>query len=96
MYRLEQTDQFLEWMDSLRDAKAQSIISRRLVRVSSGLLGDIRTVGDGISEIRIDYGPGYRLYFTMRQQVLIVLLCGSDKGDQRRAIKLAKDLAQSV
>jgi putative addiction module killer protein len=68
----------------------------RIARVESGLLGDWKTVGDGVSEMRVDYGPGYRLYYTMRGQVMVILLCGSEKRDQDRAIKLAKALAKEI
>ena len=71
-------------------------IATRLVRIQSGLLGDWKTVSDGVSEIRIDYGPGYRLYYTIRGQVIVILLCGSDKRGQDRAIKLAKRLVKDV
>lgn len=76
--------------------RAVEKIAGRLVRIQSGLLGDWKPVGDGVSEIRIDYGPGYRLYYTMRGQVLVILLCGSDKSEQKRAIRLAKELAKTV
>lgn len=93
MYRIEQTADFASWLDGLRDARAQAVIATRLVRIQSGLLGDRKSVGDAVSEVRIDYGPGYRLYYTMRKQVVVILLCGSDKRGQGRAIKLAKRLA---
>jgi putative addiction module killer protein len=67
-----------------------------MVRIEEGLLGDRKTVGDGVSEIRIDHGPGYRLYYTMRGQVVVILPCGSDKRDQDKAIRLAKELAKQV
>ena len=66
------------------------------MRIEAGLLGDWKTVGDGVSEIRIDYGPGYRLYYTMREQVIVILLCGSDKSEQRMAIRKAKALVKKV
>lgn len=68
----------------------------RIRRVETGLLGDWKTVGDGVSELRVDHGPGYRLYYTMRGDILVILLCGSDKSDQDRAIRLAKELAKQV
>lgn len=96
MFRIEQTDEFTSWLDGLRDRKAQVTIARRLLRIEAGLLGDWKTVGDGVSEIRIDHGPGYRLYYTMREQVIVILLCGSDKRDQDKAMKLAKKLAKNI
>ncbi|MCC6926478.1 type II toxin-antitoxin system RelE/ParE family toxin [Novosphingobium sp.] len=94
MYNLEQTAEFAAWLDALRDQRAQTAIATRLVRIQSGLLGDWKTVGNGVSEVRIDYGPGYRLYYTIRDQTVVILLCGSDKRGQDRAIKLAQRLAK--
>jgi putative addiction module killer protein len=96
MYRIERTIVFDRWLNGLRDRMAQKRIAMRVTRIESGLLGDWKTVGDGVSELRIDYGPGYRIYFTLRDQVIIILLCGSDKGDQDRVIKQAKELAKIV
>ena len=96
MYRVEQTDEFAAWLEGLRDQRAQTVIATRVLRIQSGLLGDWKTVSDGVSEIRIDYGPGYRLYFTMRNQIIVILLCGSDKHGQDRAIKLAKRLVKDL
>lgn len=96
MYRVEQTTDFENWLDGLRDRMAQKRIAMRIARIETGLLGDRKPVGDGVSELRIDYGPGYRLYYTMREQVVIILLCGSDKSDQERAIKRAKELANRI
>jgi putative addiction module killer protein len=96
MFQVEQTAEFSEWLDGLRDKRALEKIAMRLVRIQSGLLGDWKTVGDGVSELRVDYGPGYRLYYALREQVVVILLCGSDKRDQKRAVKLAKELAKTV
>lgn len=96
MFRIEQTAEFAEWLDGLRDKRAVEKIAMRLVRIQSGLFGDWKTVGDGVSELRVDYGPGYRLYYTLREQVVVILLCGSDKRDQKRAVRLAKELAKTV
>ena len=96
MYRVERTVEFESWLDGLRDRRAKEKIATRLVRVESGLLGDWKPVGDGVSELRIDYGPGYRLYYTIRGQVIVILLCGSDKHGQGRAVVLAKGLAKSI
>ncbi len=94
MYEIKKTAEFESWLDGLRDDMAKAKIATRLVRIESGLLGDRKTVGDGVSEIRIDHGPGYRIYYTIRARVIVILLCGSDKRDQNRAIKLAKELAR--
>lgn len=98
MYRVEKTETFESWLDGLRDrrARARARIAQRLLRVEEGLLGDFRSLGDGVSELRIDYGPGYRLYFTIRGKVVIILLCGSNKRDQRAAIRAAKDMAREA
>ncbi len=96
MFEVVQTEEFEAWLDDLRDAQAQTRIAKRIVRVQSGLLGDVEPVGDGVSELRIHYGPGYRLYFVTRQQVVIILLCGGDKGSQARDIARAKEMAKEV
>jgi putative addiction module killer protein len=96
MYRVERTEEFDQWLLGLRDITARERIATRIVRIESGLLGDWKTLGNGVSELRIDHGPGYRLYYTMRDQVIVILLCGSDKRDQDRAIKLAKELAKEI
>jgi putative addiction module killer protein len=87
---------FETWLNGLRDQVAKKRISMRIRRVESGLLGDWKTVHEGASELRIDYGPGYRLYYTIRGRVIVILLCGSAKRDQARAIKLAKVLAKEI
>ena len=96
MLEIRQTDAFGDWLDGLRDKKAQERISMRLIRVAAGLLGDTRSVGGGVSELRIDHGPGYRVYFARREEAIIVLLCGGDKGSQQRDIRAAKALAKDL
>lgn len=87
--------EFAQWLDSLRDDRAQARIQTRIDRLALGLFGDVKPVGSGVSEIRIDYGPGYRLYFVQKGRDLIILLAGGDKRTQdrdiRRAIALARD-----
>ena len=90
---IKQTDTFRKWERTLGDQKARALIAARLNRIAYGLLGDVKSVGDGISEIRIHHGPGYRIYFTRRGHEIIVLLCGGDKGTQKRDIAAAKALA---
>lgn len=92
----QQTPAFAEWFESLRDRKAKSKIAGRIARIEIGLMGDVKSVGGGVSEVRIDFGPGYRLYFTRRGEQLIILLVGGDKSSQRRDIQLAKDLAAQI
>ncbi|KKC24838.1 type II toxin-antitoxin system RelE/ParE family toxin [Sphingomonas sp. SRS2] len=91
-----QTPQFAKWIDGLKDRKAQAVIRIRIVRVEAGLLGDVKSVGDGVSELRIAFGPGYRVYFTRRGDELIILLNGGDKGSQSRDIEAAKKLAAQI
>ena len=93
MYRVDRTEEFDAWLDGLRDRSAQKRIALRIRRIETGLLGDWKPLGDGVSEIRVDVGAGYRLYYTMRERVIVILLCGSDKSDQNRAIKRAKELS---
>lgn len=96
VFEVRQTAIFRDWLDGLSDARAQARIASRLVRLEAGLLGDTKSVHDGVSEMRIDYGPGYRVYFTMRGRIVIVLLCGGDKQSQKRDIARAKEIAKNV
>ena len=86
---------FLKWLRGLKDLRAQERIAQRIARVQAGLLGDAKFF-DGIGELRIDHGPGYRLYFVQRGKVLIILLCGGDKGSQSRDIQRAKEIARDM
>lgn len=96
IWEIGRTPIFDQWLEKLRDRTARAIISRRIDRVAEGNLGDVKSLGDGISEIRVDHGPGYRVYFTRRGKVLIVLLCGGDKGSQTRDVARAKLLAAEI
>jgi putative addiction module killer protein len=87
---------FSEWLSALRDAKAKARIAIRIERLKSGNPGDCKSVGGGVHELRIDYGPGYRVYFTRRGNTIVVLLCGGDKSTQARDIDRAQHLAQEV
>ncbi|AIK40844.1 MULTISPECIES: type II toxin-antitoxin system RelE/ParE family toxin [Brucella] len=93
MIELIETDIFSRWIGALRDRQARARIQARMRRLSLGNPGDVKPVGEGISEMRIDHGPGYRVYFMRRGPVIVVLLCGGDKGSQSRDIALAKDIA---
>ena len=95
MIQLKQTETFQKWRTHLRDHRARAMIAARLDRLSQGHAGDVAPVGDGISELRIHYGPGYRVYFQKRGNTIIVLLCGGDKSTQAKDIKAAKRLAES-
>ena len=92
---IQKSDLYFDWFKSLRDQQAKSRILSRLDRVEAGNLGECESVGEGVSEMKIHYGPGYRIYFIQRGTELIVLLGGGDKSTQakdiKNAIKLAKD-----
>ena len=94
MFRIQQTAEFADWFERLRDQRARSSIAVRIARIESGNFGDCKSVGGSVREIRVDVGPGYRIYFMMRGRELIILLCGGDKGSQRRDIDRAKALAK--
>ena len=89
-----ESDTFREWLDNLRDRAAVARINARLRRVSLGNFGDAHSVGDGVYELRMHYGPGYRVYFLREGETVVILLCGGDKDSQRRDIERAKQLAQ--
>jgi putative addiction module killer protein len=93
---LRQTGKFAEWFRDLRDRRACERIAQRLARVQSGLLGDVKPVGGGVNELRIDYGPGYRVYFTRRGATVVLLLCGGDKSSQARDIEAARAMAKEI
>ena len=96
MYQIQQTDAFARWLIDLRDARAKARILARLDSTRLGNLGDTRSVGGGVSEMRIDVGAGYRVYFTRRQHIVIILLCGGDKSTQGKDIVRAKLLADAI
>jgi putative addiction module killer protein len=95
VYQLQQTEVFAEWLADLRDVRAKARILVRLESVRLGNLGDVRTVGGGVTEMRIGIGAGYRVYFTRRQRIVIILLCGGDKSTQQRDIARAQRMARS-
>ncbi|QXT34318.1 type II toxin-antitoxin system RelE/ParE family toxin [Sphingomonas sanguinis] len=95
-YTVRQTEIFAAWLADLTDRNAQKAIAKRLVRVEAGLLGDTASVGGGVSEMRFFVGPGYRVYFTIRQREIVILLCGGDKSSQSRDIRQAKELADDL
>ncbi len=96
MFTLCQTQEFQDWLDALKDVKAQLRIVARLRQAEAGNLGDWKPVGEEVSEMRIALGPGYRLYFTRRQNILIVMLAGGDKSTQSRDIKRAQRLLKQL
>jgi len=93
---VRQTTEFAKWIAGLRDIRGRAKIAARIDRLSMGHPGDVRPVGEGISELRIHDGPGYRVYYVKRGTVLIVLLCGGDKSSQNRDIATAKRLAAEL
>jgi putative addiction module killer protein len=95
MLDIQQTDAYRRWFDELRDERARARIDVRIFRLAMGNPGDVKSVGEGISELRIDYGPGYRVYFARKGRSLVLLLCGGDKSTQDQDIKAAKGLAHS-
>ncbi len=95
-YEIEKTEMFDKWLKKLRDRKAVLAITKRLDRAIAGNFGDVTSVGEGISEMRIFVGPGYRLYFTIRQHTIILMLCAGDKSTQKKDIKKAKMMAKAV
>jgi putative addiction module killer protein len=93
---IQQTEEFEEWLDGLADLKTQGVIRDRLIRAEGGNLGDAKPLGDKVGEMIVDYGPGYRLYFTKMGLALVILLCGGAKRSQARDIKKAKALAAEI
>lgn len=94
MIEFKQTETFRKWRTRLKDERALAMIASRLDRLAFGNPGDVKPVGQGISELRIDYGPGYRVYFLRRGNLIVILLCGGDKSTQATDIKTAKRLAE--
>ncbi|QAX85885.1 addiction module antitoxin RelB [Pseudomonas sp. DTU12.3] len=95
-YLIRQTAVFQAWHQSVRDLRAKVAIARRIDRASTGNLGDVKSVGDGVSEMRVDVGAGFRVYFTMRNGAVIVLLAGGDKSSQNADIRRAQKMAKEV
>jgi putative addiction module killer protein len=93
MMEFLQTETFRKWRVRLKDQRTRALIASRLDRLAYGNAGDVRPVGQGISELRIDYGPGFRVYFQKRGNTLIILLCGGNKSTQAKDIQTAKRLA---
>jgi len=93
---IRKTDIFVQWLDNLRDIQARARVQARIERLAGGNPGDVEPVGEGVSELRINYGPGYRVYFKKRGQKLIILLAGGDKTSQSKDIKVALRLARNL
>lgn len=96
MVEIKQTEIYQKWEHKLRDRKAKAAIAARIFRLANGLPGDVAPVGGGISELKIHYGSGYRIYFKQNGNEIILLLCGGDKSTQSRDIEVAKKLAKEL
>jgi len=96
MIEIRKTATFAKWIDDLRDMRARARVQARIERLAVGHAGDVKPVGEGVSELRIDYGPGYRVYFKKRGRSVVILLAGGDKRTQSRDIKAALRLARNL
>ena len=96
MLEIRKTDNFVRWLDGLRDVRARAKVQARIERLAGGNPGDVQPVGEGVSEMRIDYGPGYRVYFKRVGREIVILLAGGDKRTQSADIKMALRLARSL
>lgn len=96
MFQVLTTEDFERWLDRLRDRRAALAIGKAIIKLGSGLFGNVEPVGEGVSEIRVDVGADYRLYFTSRGSAVVVLLCGGDKSSQKRDIVKAKRMAADL
>jgi len=96
MFTIKQTDEFTVWIDGIKDGMTRRRLGRRLEKAQAGNFGDVEPVGEGVSEMREHFGPGWRMYYVQRGQVLIVMLGGGDKRTQARDIATAKKLAATI
>ena len=96
MIEIRKTDLFVQWLEDLRDIQTRARVQARIQRLATGNPGDVEPVGEGVSELRINYGPGYRVYFKKRGRGLIILLAGGDKSTQAKDIKAALHLARNL
>ena len=96
MVEIRRTDAYDRWFRRIRDRNAREVINVRIRRLREGRAGDARSVGEGVSELRVHYGPGYRIYFTRRGRRLVILLAGGDKDSQSRDIETARRLARDM
>jgi putative addiction module killer protein len=96
MLEIRETSAYAAWFSALRDRPAKARIDIRIRRLSLGNPGDVRPVGEGVSELRIHYGPGYRIYLTMQGEAIVILLAGGDKSSQDQDIRLAKHFARNL
>ena len=96
MIEIRKTEAYARWLDELHDIRARARVMARVERLAAGNPGDVKPVGEGVSELRIDYGPGYRVYYTMRGRTVVILLAGGDKRTQAADIRTALRLARNL
>jgi putative addiction module killer protein len=96
MFEVLKTSEYQKWVTSLTDLRAQALITARVDRLQVGNPGNVKAVGDGVSELKINFGPGYRVYFTRTGKTVVLLLCGGDKSSQAKDIRRAKQIAASL
>jgi putative addiction module killer protein len=96
MLEIRKTEVFANWLDNLHDAQSRARVLVRIERLAAGKPGDVKPVGEGVSELRINYGPGYRVYYKQQGQTIVVLLAGGDKRTQAKDIKIALQLARTL
>ncbi len=96
MIEIRKTTNFTKWLEGLQDIRGRARVLVRIERLAAGHAGDVKPVGEGVSEMRINYGPGYRVYFRKRGRALVILLAGGDKGSQTRNIKTALRLSRNL
>jgi putative addiction module killer protein len=96
MFEVRRTAEFVDWIVGLRDVAARARIAKRIDRIALGNFGDAKAVGDGVSELRFTFGPGYRVYYTRRGDVVVILLCGGDKDTQGKDIERAKAMVREL
>ena len=96
MIEVRRTGEFIDWLVALRDIPARARIAKRIDRIALGNFGDAKSVGGGVSELRFTFGPGYRVYYTRRGDIVVILLCGGDKSSQEQDIERAKAIAKEI
>lgn len=96
MLEIRKTESYAQWIDNLRDLQARARVQVRIERLAAGNSGDVKAIGEGVSELRIDYGPGYRVYFTKRGSEVVILLAGGDKSTQATDINISLRLARNL
>jgi putative addiction module killer protein len=96
MLEVRRTDEFIDWLKDLRDVSTKARIAKRIDRIAEGNFGDTKSVGGTVSELRFTFGAGYRVYYTLMGEIVVILLCGGDKDSQSRDIEKAKKLAKEV